>query len=108
MVKRIWKLTAPALTALAASAVTAAGVYCAIFALGCFMDGDPSCYPVAFPVSVAGGVICLGLFSALAVLYIRLRKKTPSVWLTVAELLVGLGALFPFCFLWLKLTARIL
>lgn len=102
MVRRIWQLTAPTLTALAASAVTAAGIYCAIFALSCFMDGDPSRYPVAFPVSILGGILCLCALIGLVCAYIRTGRGRSPLW-TVAEVLLAVLLLLPFMQLWLSL-----
>lgn len=108
MDKRFWRLTAPTLLAVGASAVTAAGLCCAMIAASCFMDGDPSRYPVGFPVSAVGAAVCLGALLLLAALYIRMRKKTPSLWLTVGDVLVGLALLLPFFWGWLKLSAYIM
>lgn len=100
MVKRLWELTASTLAAVAASAVTAAGACCLVTALACFMDGDPSRYPVTFPVSVAGGVVCAGALLLLGAAYVRLRRRKPSARRTVLDVALAVLLLLPFFGLW--------
>lgn len=108
MVKRVWELTASTLAAVAASGVTAAGAYCLVTALACFMDGDPSRHPVTFPVSVAGGVICAGVLLLPGAAYIRLRRRTPSVWRTVLDVSLAALLLLPFFDLWRLVGAALM
>lgn len=89
------------LFALGIAATAMAGLYCAGMALSCFMDGDPSRYPVAFPASVLAGLLCLALFVLLIYGYVHLRKKAPSaLWTAVdAILALALVAAVALCFL---------
>ena len=91
----------PLITALGISAVGMAGLYCALTALSCFMDGDPSRHPVAYPASILGGLLCLAAFLACCYGYIRLRKKAPSALWTVADVILALAlvAAVAVCFL---------
>ena len=81
----------PLITALGISAVAMAGLYCALSALSCFMDGDPGRYPVAFPASVLGGLVCLALFALLIWSYIRQRRSAPSALWTLLDAAAALG-----------------
>ena len=83
----------PMLTAVGISATGMAGLYCALTALSCFMDGDPGRYPVAFPASVLAGLLCLALFALLIWSYIRQRRENPSTLCFLIDLAAALGLL---------------
>lgn len=98
-------VTAVGISAVGISAVGAAGINCALLCLSCFMDGDPSRYPVAFPASLLAGLLCLTLFVLLIGCYVRLRKKAPSVLWTLADAALALALAWPFFRIWLQAAA---
>lgn len=107
MVKRYLRLIVPTPVAVAASMLVAAAAYCLMSTLSCFMDGDPGRYPVRFPVSVLGGLFCAGAVVLLVLWYRRLRKRDPSLPMTVADVLLALAAVLPAFLIWSKLAQRI-
>ena len=66
-------------TALGLSACTSFGAYSLLIFASCFFLTDPSKHPIAFPASVACGMIALIGFILLMALYCKLRGKKPSV-----------------------------
>lgn len=83
----------PMLCALGISTSGLTGLYCLLNFFSCFMDGSPSRYPVAFPASILGGLLCLAAFVACCYGYIRLRKKAPSLLWTVVDVALALALL---------------
>ena len=66
-------------TALSLSACASLGAYSLFTFASCFFLTDPSKHPIAFPASVACGMIALIGFILLTALYCKLRGKKPSV-----------------------------
>lgn len=61
--------------ALGLSAIGGAGLYCFFLWLAMAAFHETGKHPIAYPVSVAGGVLCLMGFLGLLVLYFRERKQ---------------------------------
>ena len=61
--------------ALGLSAIGGAGLYCFFLRLAMTAFHETGKHPIAYPVSVAGGLLCLTGFVALLVLYFRERKQ---------------------------------
>lgn len=61
--------------ALGLSATGGAGLYCFFLWLAMTAFHETGKHPIAYPVSVAGGLLCLAGFVALLVLYFRERKQ---------------------------------
>ena len=61
--------------ALGLSATGGAGLYCFFLWLAMTAFHETGKHPIAYPVSVAGGLLCLTGFVALLVLYFRERKQ---------------------------------
>lgn len=89
----------------AVSAISSAGAYCLLVALGCFMDGDPGRYPVRFPMSILVGLLCLGTVVFLLWRYVQ---KPSTGWKLLAQVLTAVLLWLPFWLLWMKLGAYIL
>ena len=68
-----------AATALGLSACASLGAYSLLIFASCFFLTDPSKHPIAFPASVACGMVALIGFILLMALYCKLRGKKPSV-----------------------------
>lgn len=66
-------------TALGLSACASLGAYSLLIFASCFFLTTPSKHPIAFPASVACGMIALIGFALLMALYCKLRQKKPSV-----------------------------
>ena len=66
-------------TALSLSACASLGAYSLLIFASCFFLTDPSKHPIAFPASVACGMVALIGFALLMFLYCKLRGKKPSV-----------------------------
>ena len=90
----------PALLALIASALTAAGAYCAMTLVFCIAWGKPSAHPIALPTSLVGGLLCLCLFILAICLYVRLCCRQKRRWLILADIACFLLSFFPFFNLW--------
>lgn len=99
------KYVLPLVLAVIASAVLGGGAYCAVTFASCFVDDSPWNHPVAAPGSILVGIVCaLGLVGLLYG-YARLRRRYPSRWMTVVDVLTVLLLAAPFFALWLKLGA---
>lgn len=101
------KRVIPGLLALAASAISAAGSYCAVTFLICMGWGGPDSHPIAIPVSIVGGLGCFCLFCLVAYFYTRLCSKQKRRWLILTDLAIFLSSLLPFFHLW-SMVARYL
>ena len=90
----------PGLIALTASAISAAGLYCAVTFVICMGWGGPDAYPISIPISMAGifGCLCLLLFVCYS--YFRLCVKQRRRWLILADIACYLLSFFPFFNLW--------
>lgn len=90
----------PGLIALAASAISAAGLYCAVTFVICMGLGGPDAYPISIPISMAGIWGCMGLFLLVGYLYVRLCIRQERRWLLLADIICFLLSFFPFFNLW--------
>ena len=86
------KYALPPVVAIALGLWLGALGYCGLTFLGCFMDGSPNRYPVAFPVSIFGGILCAAVAAVLVWLYVKLRKKYSCLPLVAADILLALAA----------------
>ena len=98
----------PALLALAASAMTAAGVYCAMTFVFCIAWGKPGIHPIALPVSLVGGLGCFCLFILAACLYVRRCFREKRRWWWLFDLGLYLLTLLPFFQLWCVIAELIM
>ncbi len=108
MDKRSFVKLVPTLTAVAFGAILGALGYCGLTFLSCFVDGDPSRYPVTFPFSILGGMGCALELVVLALCYRKLRRKYPSVPMTVADAVLALASVLPALMAWSKLAQLLL
>lgn len=89
------KYVVPAVVAIGVGMLLGALGYCTLTFLGCFMDGSPNRYPVAFPASILGGILCAAGAAVLVWHYIRLRKNCPCLSMTAVDALLALAAVLP-------------
>ena len=98
------KYVFPLLLAVTFGVVLGALGYCGLVHLSCFFDSSPVRHPVAYPVSLVGMVGCMLLLAVVGWFYGRLRKRHPSVPMTVADVLLALAVVLPSLMAWGKLV----
>lgn len=82
------KYVLPGLCAVMAGMLLGVAAYCGMTFLSCFMDGSPSQHPVAFPMSILGGIGCAVAVAVLIWRCIVFRKKHPSAPMAAVLLLL--------------------
>lgn len=89
--------------ALGLSAVSGAGLYCALVALMITLFNGLQSPPIRYPISIAGGFVCLAIFIVLYALYYFTRKAKFTVIGLILDVLTGILYLpgFLHLFAWL-------
>ncbi len=78
--------------------------YCCLVFFSCFMDTSPQKHPVAFLLSILVGFGCAVMLVVLGWGYIKLRKKYPSILMTVVDILLALALVLPSLLAWSNLA----
>ena len=80
-----------------------AGLVCALIWVSVTAFGEASKHPIAYPVSIAGGLTCLMAFLALIVFYFKTRQEKCTVTGVVIDVLTSIVYLpaFFWLFSWL-------
>lgn len=95
------------LTALSLSAVGGAGLVCALECFTIAALSSPTRYPVAYPLSLAGGSVALVVFLVLIAWYFAQRSKRWSFRGVVIDVLTSILYLFSFSWTFICLVAAI-